>query len=114
MHPDSRVSATGMKHSRQLIDYVKLEPERFWGKYEPAIRRWEQLTRPAPAPTELNKNGNSRLSAAFSQWLMGWPSNWVTDVEIGIPRTQQLRIIGNGVVPQQAEAAIRYLIEAVA
>jgi DNA (cytosine-5)-methyltransferase 1 len=108
-HSDNRKG-----HSRQLIDYALLAGSTAWGKYEPAIRRWEQLTRPAPAPTELNKNGNSRLSAAFSQWLMGWPANWVTDVEIGIPRTQQLRIIGNGVVPQQAEAAIRYLIEAVA
>lgn len=36
-------------------------------KYEPAIRRWEALTRPAPAPTEPNKNGNPRLSAAFSR-----------------------------------------------
>ena len=30
----------------------------------------------------------------------------------GIPRTRQLKIIGNGVVPQQAAAALRLLIEA--
>jgi DNA (cytosine-5)-methyltransferase 1 len=28
----------------------------------------------------------------------------------GIPRTRQLKIIGNGVVPQQAAAALRLLI----
>jgi hypothetical protein len=30
----------------------------------------------------------------------------------GIARTHQLRIIGNGVVPQQASCALRLLIEA--
>lgn len=81
-----------------------------WGKYEPAIRRWENLTRPAPAPTEPNKNGNPRLSAAFSEWLMGWPDGWVTDPDIGISRNDQLKIVGNGVCPQQAAAALRYLL----
>ena len=81
-----------------------------WGKYAPAIARWESLTRPAPAPTEPNKNGNPRLSAEFSQWLMGWPDGWVTDPAIGISRNDQLRILGNGVVVQQAIAALRYLL----
>lgn len=30
--------------------------------------------------------------------------------QIGISRNDQLRIIGNGVVPQQAIAALRYLL----
>lgn len=87
-----------------------------WGKYAPAIHHWEQLTRPAPAPTEMNKNGNPRLSAAFAEWLMGWPAGWATDPAIGISRNDQLRCIGNGVVPQQAIAALQWLlsIEAVA
>ena len=102
-HPDKREG-----HSRQLIDYV-LAPSQ-WGKYAPAIARWESLTRPAPAPTEPNKNGNPRLSAAFSEWLMGWPDGWVTDPAIGISRNDQLRILGNGVVVQQAIAALRYLL----
>lgn len=80
-----------------------------WGKYEAAIRRWESLTRPAPAPTEPNTKGNPRLSAAFSEWMMGWPAGWVTDVE-GISRNDALRIVGNGVCPQQAHAAIRWLL----
>jgi DNA (cytosine-5)-methyltransferase 1 len=90
-------------------DIVK--PMTAWGKYEPAIQRWEQLTRPAPPPTEPNKNGNPRLAAAFSEWLMGWPDGWVTDPAIGISRNDQLRIVGNGVCPQQAVAALRYLLE---
>jgi DNA (cytosine-5)-methyltransferase 1 len=80
-----------------------------WGKYEPAIRRWEQLIRPAPSPTEPNTKGNPRLSAAFSEWMMGWPAGWVTQVP-GISRNDALRIIGNGVVPQQATAALNWLL----
>ena len=80
-----------------------------WGRYESAIRRWEAITRPAPAPTEPNRNGNPRLSAAFSQWLMGWPAGWVSDPVIGISRNDQLRLIGNGVIPQQGLAALGWL-----
>jgi DNA (cytosine-5)-methyltransferase 1 len=113
-HPDKRAG-----HSRQLIGICAChlsveEAERSyrtqWGKYEPAIRRWENLTRPAPAPTEPNKNGNPRLSAEFSEWLMGWPDGWVTDPAIGISRNDQLRIVGNGVCSQQAAAALRQLL----
>jgi DNA (cytosine-5)-methyltransferase 1 len=89
---------------------VKADRDHQWGKYAPAIARWEQIVGPAPAPTEPNKNGNPRLSAAFSEWLMGWPAGWVTDPDIGISRNDQLRILGNGVVVQQATAALRYLL----
>jgi DNA (cytosine-5)-methyltransferase 1 len=44
--------------------------------------------------------------------MMGIPG-LVTRVP-GIARTHQLRIIGNGVVPQQAAAALRLLIDAAA
>ena len=104
-HPDKLAG-----HSRQLIDYV-LSDSTAWGKYAPAIARWEQVTgQPAQPPTEPNKNGNPRLSAAFSEWLMGWPPGWVTDPAIGISRNDQLRCVGNGVVSLQAVAAIRYLL----
>ncbi|MDV8028894.1 DNA cytosine methyltransferase [Rhodococcus sp. IEGM 27] len=76
-----------------------------WGAYAPAVRRWERLTRPAPAPTELNSNGKPRLSAAFAEWMMGLPAGHVTDPAIGISRSHQLKAIGNGVCPQQAIAA---------
>lgn len=83
--------------------------EQNWGKYSKAIHRWESMTRPAPAATETNSRGNQRLSAAFPEWMMGWPAGWVTEVP-GISRNDQLRIIGNGVVPQQAAAALRWLL----
>lgn len=81
-----------------------------WGQYEAAIRRWQAvLGRPAPAPTELSPKGNPRLSPEFSSWLMGLPAGWITDVP-GITRNEALKLAGNGVVPQQAEAALRFLL----
>jgi len=77
-----------------------------WGKYEPAVRRWERLTRQAPPPTILSSKGNARLSGAFTEWLMGLPAGWVTDVP-GISNNDALKLCGNGVVPQQAAAALR-------
>jgi len=77
-----------------------------WGQFEPAIRRWETvLGRPAPAAVDAR----NRLSPAFVEWLMGLPAGHVTAVP-GLGRTAQLKALGNGVVPQQAEAAIRLLV----
>jgi hypothetical protein len=85
-----------------------------WGKFEPAIRRWEEaLGRPAPAPTKADgKEGAHRLSSAFTEWMMGLPEGWITDV--GLSRNDELKACGNGVVPQQAELALRVLLEGVA
>lgn len=41
---------------------------------------------------------------------MGLPAGWVTDVP-GLSRTDQLRCLGNGVVPQQAALALRLLTD---
>lgn len=84
-----------------------------WGQFGPAIARWERLTRPAPAPTELSAKGNQRLSPRFVEWMQGLPEGHVTDVP-GLTRNEQLKALGNGVVPQQAEAALRVLLNAVA
>ena len=77
-----------------------------WGQYESAIRRWEQAFGcVAPHPTEPSRSGGTRLSPVFVEWMMGIPEGWVTGLEI--PRTHQLKLLGNGVVPQQA--AVAYL-----
>jgi DNA (cytosine-5)-methyltransferase 1 len=82
-----------------------------WGQYAAAIHRWETLTRPAPPPTELSAKGTPRLSAKFSEWMMGLPDGWITDVP-GITRNEALKAAGNGVVPQQAAAALRIMLDA--
>ncbi|MDV2420187.1 DNA (cytosine-5-)-methyltransferase [Corynebacterium tuberculostearicum] len=81
-----------------------------WGRYAPAVRRWERITRPAPAPTELNTRGKPRLNAEFAEWLMGLPAGWVTNPDIGLTRSQQLKALGNGVVPPQAAYALQHLL----
>jgi len=40
---------------------------------------------------------------------MGLPEGFVT--ELGLPYSAQHRVLGNGVVPQQAVAALRLLID---
>lgn len=83
-----------------------------WGPYEAAIRRWEAVTGcPAPRPTVPGKTGE-RLNAALPEWMMGLPSGWITEVP-GLSRNAQLRLAGNGVVPAQAELALRILLDRV-
>lgn len=82
-----------------------------FGGYAPAIARWERvLGRPAPAPTEpTGRGGAHRLSPRFVEWLMGLPEGHVTGVP-GLTRNAQLKALGNGVVPQQATAALTHLL----
>jgi DNA (cytosine-5)-methyltransferase 1 len=82
-----------------------------WGKFEPAIRRWEAITgRQAPEPTKPDgKDGNHRLSSKFTEWMMGLPDGWITGHDL--KRNDELKLAGNGVVPQQAELALRLLLE---
>lgn len=42
---------------------------------------------------------------------MGLPDGWVTDVP-NLSRNDMLKALGNGVVPQQAAAALRILLAA--
>jgi len=64
----------------------------------PAIAQWSRLFRPAPHPVD----GRGRLSPEFVGWMMGCPDGWV-DVP-GVSRSAQLRILGNSVQVQVAEA----------
>lgn len=82
-----------------------------WGDYADAIARWERvLGRDAPAPTEPGPKGNPRLSPLFVEFLMGLPAGHVTNPVIGLTRNQQLKALGNGVVPQQGAAALEWLL----
>jgi DNA (cytosine-5)-methyltransferase 1 len=83
-----------------------------WSQYGPAVVRWERiLGRVAPSPTEPNSKGSQRLNPAFVEWMMGLPAGHVTAVP-GVNRNAQLKALGNGVVPQQAIAALRHMYAA--
>ena len=74
-----------------------------WGHYAPAIERWERtIDRPAPAPTD-----DGKLSSRFVEWMMGLPEGWVCD--LGLSRTAELKMLGNGVVPAQCALALEIL-----
>ena len=80
-----------------------------WGKYAPAITRWElTIGRLAPAPT-VERKDKRRLNPQFVEWMMGLPDGWVTGH--GLSAAKELKMLGNGVVPQQAHAAITQLME---
>lgn len=80
-----------------------------WGQYAAAVARWESvLGRHAPSPTMAGTRGGQVLSPSFVEWMMGLPEGHVTSVN-GLKRSTQLQLLGNGVVPQQAEFAIREL-----
>lgn len=76
-----------------------------WGRYAPAIDRWAQVIgRSAPWPVDAL----GRLNPPLVEWLMGLDPGHVTGVP-GLSRTAQLKALGNGVMPQQATAALRLL-----
>lgn len=81
-----------------------------WGVYAEAVARQEvAFGRVAPDPTEPGTRGQPRLAPEFVEWLMGLPAGWVTRVP-GLSRPDSLKLLGNGVVPQQCAAAVRWLL----
>jgi hypothetical protein len=96
-----------------------------FAKYAEAVERWEESTQTtAPLPTEPSTACKSgwRYNVRFGEWMMGWPKGWVTDLittnrsskfrdDAGfITNTAAVRMVGNGVVPQQAAQAISDLL----
>jgi DNA (cytosine-5)-methyltransferase 1 len=47
------------------------------------------------------------LNQLFVEWMLGLPLGYVTG--LGLSRTQELRLLGNGVVPQQGLLALSLL-----
>ena len=57
-------------------------------------------------PAELDEG---KVSLKFIEYMMGLPAGWVTDVDVS--KAQQYKILGNGVVPQQAYHAIKTICD---
>lgn len=60
-------------------------------------------------PDALDQDG--KLNAVFVEYMMGLPVGWVTNT--GLSRAQQLKMLGNGVVPQQAKLALELSTEVI-
>jgi len=81
-----------------------------WRAFSNVVTRWENVTgRAVPHPTVPGVHGGPVLSPAFVEHLMGLPAGWLTDVPL--LRVDQLRILGNGVVPHQAALAVSMLLD---
>lgn len=57
----------------------------------------------------MTVTGGHRLAPSFVEWLMGLTDGHVTAVP-SLTRVDQLKALGNGVVPQQAAEATRQWI----
>ena len=80
-----------------------------WGKFDDAVRRWEKLREvPAPPPGfHVEGKKYAQLNPKFTEWMMGLPDGWITGHNVG--RLEELKMCGNGVVPQQAKLALKIL-----
>ena len=66
-----------------------------------------RFSRSMERETIPNALDQGKLNAKFVEYMMGLPGGWVTDLDLS--RTQQLKMLGNGVVPQQAYYALELL-----
>jgi DNA (cytosine-5)-methyltransferase 1 len=74
------------------------------------VRRWELITGvPAPHPVATGQRGARVLAPELPEWMMGVPAGRITNTP-DLSRNQKLRLAGNGVMPAQAEYAIRELM----
>lgn len=69
------------------------------------ITRSEMQMQTPPNPLDVD----GKLNAVFVEYMMGLPDGWVTNT--GLSRAQQIKILGNGVVPQQAKLALELLTD---
>jgi DNA (cytosine-5)-methyltransferase 1 len=60
-------------------------------------------------PTPMGED--DKLNPVYVEYMMGLPKGWVTDMELS--RVQKLKMLGNGVVPQQAYYALQLLCDAI-
>ena len=108
----TNATASSAGYGANLHEVARGMENGVFGVYGQAIARWENvLGRPAPSPTvpSMREGGRARLSTRFVEWLMGLVDGYVTGEDLGLTREQQLRLLGNGVVPQQGAAAIYQL-----
>jgi DNA (cytosine-5)-methyltransferase 1 len=95
-----------VRHFSKLGVRYDLRPD--FGHYAEAIAQWEYITgRRAPKPLLTNKN-KKKLNPELVEWMMGLPQGWVTDNDIA--GVNKFKLLGNGVVPLQANEAIAQLL----
>lgn len=83
-----------------------------WREFRPYVARWAEVVgRPAPKPWVVTSRSSVFPSAVFAEWVMGLPHGHVSAVP-GLSMDDQMRLIGNGVVPRQLASLVRALFGA--
>ena len=103
---DSIAQHSNTNGQRRTLVSDKRREKRHQGQSQFVSRELVQAIYNQEVPPPLDQG---KLNAKFVEYMMGLPDGWVTDV--GLSRAQQLKILGNGVVPQQAEYALELLWE---
>lgn len=97
------------------------ELEARYGDYAAGILTWTLLRQEPPPPLLIDyvakqttmhprfPDIRTGTNPEFIEWMMGLPAGWVTAVP-GLTRTQQVKALGNGVVPQQAGHALQLML----
>ena len=102
---DNGEAGAAQQRQRSREEFVYRGSSANWGQYRSAITKWENtLGRTAPKPVD-----NSKLNPWFVEWMMGLPHGWVCNS--GMKRNILLKLLGNGVVPQQGHHAIKVLTQ---
>lgn len=101
--PSEQSRTVAIKEEHTTAERSSCETD--FGIYQEAIDRWtEVIGRQPPGPVK-----DDALNPSFVEWMMGLPENWV--VNQGLTRRKEIKMLGNGVVPQQALAALKILTE---
>jgi DNA (cytosine-5)-methyltransferase 1 len=74
--------------------------------YSQAVERHAALYGPPPEP--LNEEGD--LAGRFTEWMMGYPVGWVSDLE-GFTEEDVRKMMGNAVAPPQGRLALNLLLD---
>ena len=103
-HTDGHTRTQSRRASREVrAESVGLRGRAHEGQARGEFRFSVEMDKEAiPSPLDEGK-----LNVKFVEYMMGLPDGWVTDLDIS--RAQMLKILGNGVVPQQAYRALELL-----
>lgn len=106
-----RAAEVGAPHNRARL-FIVAYPSHTVGTYDGQMQElgrgftslFDMHLQDPPAEVE-----EGRVSPRFIEYMMGLPAGWVTNVNV--PTTEQYKILGNGVVPQQAYYALQQILK---
>lgn len=122
-HPKSQRANRGLyDEASQIINWSDRNECRSCGSYDCNTdnkhqsydRQMSKLGRRFASRCEMsmqtapNTLVDGKLNAKFVEYMMGLPNGWITDLDLS--NAQQLKMLGNGVVPQQAYLALQLLV----